>query len=1450
MALLTRALKALAGLTWRITYATVNAVYKTITRIALYLATVWLAVYFTLNSTAFSTDIMTLLDGVLPGYFDVETLQWGPLPNKITLLGINIRDPLGTPVIEVERLTTSVDLLALQGWAMRKAVSPELPIELRFNEVALRNGEVLVEVAEDGWIGIYAAFSDATSPPDGPKSPKPLVEVNNIVLEHVNVLVDVRREGGGAVRVDGRNINALARVLAREEVRVTGSRITSSSGVVQVDGAGPDGTTMDIPWRDFVTHHALWDAGLLVLNRADLVASNANTTVRGRLDIRHGETTVDARAVLTGVSTDDPLISMWTEDLLRFDADVTIVADGPFSWPHLDATITAKDLAIDTVEAGPVTLGLGLRTNGFERLARLSPLSIGLGDGVVHVDQLDVTVPWSGHEEQRIETRLRLDDVVPESLWDLGLMPADLSVPPVASGTVNGRIDATISKRLPLSQEAEWVVNSRLHLDADWDGDPDLPISTSVGAIGQASAHLIPEATWVAVQELNIRSGPDRASLTGRWDVDDDLLDFGVDATIQTQQFLEAFDVKDINCLAQLRDAHVTGTTGSPDLTGRLTAGVCRVLGQELEDLSANVRLKDGVLRVGRLAALTQYGKVKTDARVTLWDTDLTDISKTFPLQLSGLSASGVELSKLDLGEIKGIARIESNRFDFNLGDDSPSMHGSAKIEVRGLAVAGEVFHHFQSNVTADGRTIRVKNLDARTTSGSKLKGSGTYGLDSERFDAEVEATAVDLATAAILRKYALPTRGVVDLTASASGTGGNFSLKGRVKARRFVWGEIYLGDATIAFDRSKNSRRVRLTSPRFFRRTKLKEGWLELDRDSMPVRLTALAEVHDLDVLQVLPALRPDYPVLKVAAGDINFDTRFDSTTPTELTANIPDGAVTAVLAMDPTVITNEGQLWGSMVDSRLNVERLVARFADQRMAACGWIDLETDKLELDVAGEIRLDTLAEKFPSVREWVADLSGRIVTFREPNGTEPFESSCLRVVTAGDTLKKLGAPEGFLALRNTLDLPTVLGGLRFDQVSMIPRSLGRDIAIKDGVLNLKPSGGAAGSQEIVISPKRPLVGTFEDGPVQITGRAKLPDVTLRRGMTAWSPDKGKLQVRGQDIDWAVPQQYRVTLDPDVELSFAGLATDKHPTLGLTGKVEIVEGAYFENFSFFTRAVGNVLGRNDAWSRSLTDTFPALADMKLDVNVTGQSFLVQSDFGIGKTDLDTSLALRAAGTFGEPEVYGTVEVTDGTITYSIVRRDFEVTRGQLTFDGSPKEPMLDIEAETVFESHGNPQFDDGCVREDEDTVVTIRVTGRVPDFEPVLTSNQACSQVDVQYLILTGTSKTNAGSGSAASLDVFSADLTALLRDIINAPFVDVKVAPDTKGDARVEAVWRIRNVSLGVTSRKSDTGQQTYDARYRHKFDDDLQLEAIRRGADESRPDGRYQVRLKYTVPLD
>jgi hypothetical protein len=134
--------------------------------------------------------------------------------------------------------------------------------------------------------------------------------------------------------------------------------------------------------------------------------------------------------------------------------------------------------------------------------------------------------------------------------------------------------------------------------------------------------------------------------------------------------------------------------------------------------------------------------------------------------------------------------------------------------------------------------------------------------------------------------------------------------------------------------------------------------------------------------------------------------------------------------------------------------------------------------------------------------------------------------------------------------------------------------------------------------------------------------------------------------------------------------------------------------------------------------------------------------------------------------------------------------------------------------------------------------------------VLTSNQACSQVDVQYLILTGTSKTNAGSGSAASLDVFSADLTALLRDIINAPFVDVKVAPDTKGDARVEAVWRIRNVSLGVTSRKSDTGQQTYDARYRHKFDDDLQLEAIRRGADESRPDGRYQVRLKYTVPLD
>ncbi len=399
-----------------------------------------------------------------------------------------------------------------------------------------------------------------------------------------------------------------------------------------------------------------------------------------------------------------------------------------------------------------------------------------------------------------------------------------------------------------------------------------------------------------------------------------------------------------------------------------------------------------------------------------------------------------------------------------------------------------------------------------------------------------------------------------------------------------------------------------------------------------------------------------------------------------------------------------------------------------------------------------------------------------------------------------------------------------------------------------MLLLQPSGGGKG-QEMTISKSRPLKGMFEDGPVTLTGRGKLPKRTERRSLNDWMPDKGVLFARGEDINWSAPRQYRVTLDPDVKLEFAGLVTTKRPTLALRGKVELVDGAYFEDNSFFARTVDSASGRSDAWSQSITESVPQLAEMTLDLNVVGPSFLVQTDFGIGTTDLDAQINVRAAGTLDQPELHGTVDVTDGTITYSIVRREFEVTRGQLKFDGPVWNPLMDVEAETLFVATSG--YDDGCRLKDEDTVVTVRVRGRVPEFEPTLSTNQACSQGDIQYLILTGASKREAQNRGSATgtLDVFSADISNLLDQLINAPFIELQVAPDTKGNALVDAVWRIRNVTLGVTGRRFDNAT-TYDARYRHKFDDDLQLEAIRRGADENRPSGRYEVQLKYTVPLD
>ena len=151
--------------------AVVNAVYKLVTRTALYALTAFLAMHFTANSEMFRAWLMETLSNELPGQFNCTSLQYGPMPWRVTLLDTDIRDPQGTSVIQVERTRAAVDILGMSVWALKKMVRGDgQAFELRFSEAHVYGADVLVDVQKNGNLGIRDAFTEPSEEEDDDSS--------------------------------------------------------------------------------------------------------------------------------------------------------------------------------------------------------------------------------------------------------------------------------------------------------------------------------------------------------------------------------------------------------------------------------------------------------------------------------------------------------------------------------------------------------------------------------------------------------------------------------------------------------------------------------------------------------------------------------------------------------------------------------------------------------------------------------------------------------------------------------------------------------------------------------------------------------------------------------------------------------------------------------------------------------------------------------------------------------------------------------------------------------------------------------------------------------------------------------------------------------------------------------------------------------------------------------
>lgn len=1464
-----RALRALLSLLWAIVRATVNAIYKAVTRAALYLATVYLVVHFSVNSGAFRGWLMDYLGTVMPGSYRSEALQWGPLPWNVTLLDVEIQDPTGTPVVRVARTTAAVDLLAMWGWAVRKAVLSNVPFELRFTRAYTDGAEVLVDVHEDGWVGIAAAFSDMTRKVTE-KGPGSRIEINGVVIDNGRVRVRIR---GAGIRVDGRELRVLGRVvIADGRTLVTSPIIESGAGLVEIDGAGPDGTTLRLPWTNFEATAAVWNHGLLKVGQADLIevfeGSYTPLQVSGRLDTRGKRTTVDATAVLD-IAAGDPLVASYAGDSLVVGGPIDVRASGPFSWPELEATLDATTLEVDGIELGPRTVSIAMRRDPYRHVLQVSPMSFDLADGLVHLDRLDVQPAHGGDILQRFDVALRMEGVVPTTLWDLGLLAGPIPLQPaaggdgtppggsLAAGRLDGQVRAVVKRRLRDGGDL-WTIEGALDLGVDWAGNAALPLSPSLWLGGHAVAEVDRNGLVVTSSSLTLQSGSDRLELEGLVDLTNETLDLGLTTDLSLRPLLSTWGVPDISGDFALRGGHVTGTWLSPDLFGYVDLKAARVYGIRVDALSSRVRLDGGRLELAGLDASTGMGRLTTNAKLHLWGSTVANISETMPLVLTNAAVTGFKLGRLGIPRLSGTAQLSSRRLTARLRGPDLALEGAATVSATGLRVYGEAFSRATATLHTERRRWVLDELIAQANNGGTLKAGGHYDHVRKRIKLAARVSGVKLPDVAVLKNKGIPLEGTAGLTLSAQGAWNNPGFNGSLKVDGLAYAGIKLGSGSLRFDRAPGQQKVVLRESKLFG-TKLTRGALRVTPRGIPTGIALEGSVRKVDVPSVIPDLAKQFSKLQVTNARYDLDVDFVGGEPLKLGVKIPDGGVIVGFTDDEPLLSNHGPLLARLVGRTVHIDRLAADWNGQRLAACGRVTLD-GKVNVDVAGRVDLASLE----LAKDTLADLQGRIVTHAigKTSVVEAFEGSCLRKVMDTVMLIRLGNPTGILHLEGPLTSPAVDGAVRLQSIRTTPRGFGQEVTIEDGVITLRSGGSQRkGEIELQIPREAPVRGTLEDGSFRLTAKAKLPRRAKRSTFEDWLPYNGVVKVRGEDLFYSAPREYRVTVDPNVTFRFWDLFTrGKKPRLELSGKIAIPEGAYFRSFNTFARAFGNVLGRSvDAYSTSLTETFPELKDMQLDLAVTGANFVLQSEFGLGSLNLDTGFDLNVRGTFLVPEIHGQLQVTDGTLTYNVVRREFEVTRGWLTFDGEPEKPTLDIEAQTFFElpvQSGRSAF--GRQSSDVETyTVSLRVKGRIPEYQIELDSKPALSNIDIQYLILTGARKTDfdrqTGAAASSTIGLLGANLTQLVKSLIEAPFVDrVALTPTSGGGTEIEARLRFgRNLQFGVTGRQ-DSGETTYGAVFRFKFSDRLSLEGRLRRAEQDTQQRRrrYEAELKYTIPID
>ncbi len=1423
----------------RLVSSVLGSIYVVITRTILFIAAVYLTLHFYINTTHFKDVIQQELAGIIPGTITAATVTWGPLPWEVRIADGQILGEHGQPVIETEAVIANVDLGGTARGLLAFLLDEDAPLEILIEHASVGRTHVSVDVDEQGQVSIERAFHI--------RQPGEQVTVDNLNIRVASADVfeasAIIRTPSVTVRAD--DVSALATWSLTGDARsafyvpqgVIGSMDVSLTAPIE---RGRALAPRVIPLRDIEFEGLSSDHDFFRWSHSSGLVADGNWTWAGTFDASQANSwTGEGEVWLPDGST---LTRDIFGDLVTGEARLKTSGDGTFARLQTRTVLESDRLVVGGVVLDDVRVD-------FQTLPQTTPRDPDKHAYEIH--QLDARL-WGGRVTgvnafygQR-ETRPWLEFIDGSfQVTGVDLRRAGAQVIPGLNaeefaGTLDGQLE--LKSERDLLTGATRVETTIVSAQLEWPGSALMPLGGSYNLAGALVYDLAARTDPSAVREERLDLERfvldglgNRVRAAGTIDL--------ARGQLNLTPYLRVGDLSDtakrmgwpnFRGRLVLKAASLEGPLAKPRLSGDMNWTNAGLEKYRYERVRGKVRLEDGVLHARSMKSNNEMANLDVDGQLRVFKGPWGPYEPELPFKLTR-----VNVTKFD-GTL--INEILPYRFNFkgkslsgSLSGDPGEWVGNGTFDAQGIELGSERVQKVSGEVSFDAEGWDVTDVTAVLSSGQTLSGAMGVRGKNERLTGLVKFRQLPLRTFRAVRRGGLDLGGEITAHLDLGGTLSRPTVLGSVGLAALRFGNVELGDASLELSTLPDGR-WDLSSASFFDGFELLDG-SALTMDGLtPKKLRLRAKAVDVALHERIPTL---------AGGD------FRLTTSAVVALDLWPQRNKVVIKVDAAPgelavgLRSEGLSYANVTPLAVREERGSWRLepvtfqstegnrpdgatrAGRGMTLCGSVSPKR-VLNAQIAGGLELGLIR----LLKDYFSVVEGSVAIAEDPLATRlAARGRCIPDDTTA--LLHIGGP---------LSEPRITGRVEPRSVTLVPRSMGREIRLSDTSAVALRSGDD-GVQRIMMLEGHGLQGELEDGRFQLLGELVMRDYNF---------EDADLEILGTDLSYTSRGEFTATFNPRGSIRVRDFGSDDMQ-LSLDGEVRITEGRYFKSFDTLARSIGGAIsGVSAAYETPLTETLPWLEDMALNVSVTSNDFRMESDFPLGKATIDARLDLSLAGTVKRPEVYRRVDLLPGgALIYRIFGREFEIVRGFVDFDGNPDAPTLDVSAQTeiLYLARGSSETQDA---DEKEVVITLRIYGRVPDLRVEITSDdETLDQADLQSLLLTGKPRRNDLDRSRSDR-VITADLAETLNDVLKSPFLrTASVGLNVRGDQEytVGTCFSPDLCFRGTAVR--ETTETRLQARFRLQLGDNLTCDGtLRRSDAATSTEDSYRARCRYRIPLD